>query len=341
VRRQQNDEAYILCKGILEYKGCTNAGDGLCKAYPRTHYNAQQIGQGGLNMSGENNPVVEFDLEAMIGQAGISIMIPIGQIHPDPSQPRKEISEESLRDMADSIRNNGMLSSILVRRKGSDYIIIAGERRFRASKLAGLDQVSCIAMSVSEEEAFVLSLVENLHREDLTPMEEAAGYKKLMNNYRWTQERLARQFKKSKSVISEIMTINKLPEPVLKKVRTSELPKNTIIEIAKAPTVEAMEELVNKAVDQDLSVKEVREKVKALKAEANSPEKGKRRPVDNSPYSVFRKETLKYTKQIQKIAMVNHQKYATDDKTGTISALRIMIEHANCLLEQISQKNEE
>jgi len=291
-------------------------------------------------MSGMNDHGKEFDLRSLMDDEEIAKMIPTSRIHPDPNQPRKTFPEESLKELTDSIRDKGVLSPLIVRQNGNGYIIITGERRHKASVLAGLLQIPCIVKNVSEEEAFELSLAENLHREDLNPVDEAAGYKKLLEKYGWTQERLGNEFRKSKAFISEILSINNLPEPILKKVHTCELPKKTIVEIAKAPP-DKTEELVEKVIEQDLSFRKVKDEVKALKDEAQRKEKSSVRPVDSSPYWVFRKETIKYTKQMQQIAMIDHQKYVADDKTGIISSLRIMVEHATYLLEVFTQRNGE
>lgn len=288
----------------------------------------------------EEENITEINLGIVGIEAIDAVFLPVDEIHPDSNQPRKIFPDESLHELADSIRNNGLISPIIVRPNGNGYSIVAGERRYRASKLAGHQRVFCIVKNVSEAEAFKLGLIENLHREDLNPIDEAAGYQKLLDEYGWTHERLAQEFKRSRTYVSKILTINKVPEAICDKCATSHIDKNTIIEIAKAPSSETMEKLVDKVVRHNLSVRDVKEEVKSIKEGSQPKEKGRGHPVDNSPVSALRKETLAYDKKILKNATLNPVQFSWEERARLIQAMRSMIEHANGFIESFSREVE-
>lgn len=142
--------------------------------------------------------------------------LPVSEISPDRTQPRKNFPDESLSELADSIREHGVLQPILVRPvSGGSYRIVAGERRWRAARLAGLDSVPVIIKDMSDAEAFSVALVENLQREDLNPVEEAEGYKQLADMQGWTQEQIASKVGKSRPSVANAMRLLSLPESVL------------------------------------------------------------------------------------------------------------------------------
>lgn len=148
--------------------------------------------------------------------------LPLREIEPDPSQPRKNFDEEALATLSASIAENGLMSPIVVRPKkaGTGYIIIAGERRWRACRMAGLDEVAVNIMDVGDEQAAALALIENLQREDLDPIEVAEGCKRLIEEYGLTQEQAADRLGKSRSTLTNTLRLLGLPEPVRDLVQT-------------------------------------------------------------------------------------------------------------------------
>lgn len=135
-------------------------------------------------------------------------------IKPNPYQPRKVFDDEAIQELCDSIKEHGILQPIIVRKKGTTYEIVAGERRFRAAKLAGLNELPAIVRELTDEETMELAILENLQREDLTPIEEAEAYSKLMVNLKLTQEQLAFRLGKSRSHIANHIRLLGLPEKV-------------------------------------------------------------------------------------------------------------------------------
>lgn len=135
-------------------------------------------------------------------------------IKPNPYQPRKIFDEEAIQELCDSIKEHGILQPIIVRKKGTSFEIVAGERRLRAAKLAGLDELPAIVRDFTDEETMELAILENLQREDLTPIEEAEAYHKLMENSKLTQEQLAFRLGKSRSHIANHLRLLALPNKV-------------------------------------------------------------------------------------------------------------------------------
>lgn len=144
--------------------------------------------------------------------AGQVIMIDVGMIIPNKSQPRKEFNEDALKSLSQSVRENGILQPIIVRNKGAIYEIISGERRFRAAKLAGMNEVPCIVKDVDEEKSAVLALIENIQRKDLSYFEEAAALEKLLTVYGLTQEQAAARLGKAQSTIANKLRLLRFSE---------------------------------------------------------------------------------------------------------------------------------
>ena len=141
--------------------------------------------------------------------------IPIADIDPNLSQPRKEFDKEALEQLADSIRQAGILQPILVMENGTRYRIIAGERRYRAARIAGLDTIPCIARNLTEEQQMEAALIENLQREDLNPIEEAQAIHSLMQQCGYTQEETAKRLGKSRPAVANLLRLLTLPESIL------------------------------------------------------------------------------------------------------------------------------
>ncbi len=160
-------------------------------------------------------------MAALMGDAALqtqeagSIFLPISQVEPGLNQPRKRFNEDTLADLADSIREHGIIQPLTVRRLSSGYYqIIAGERRWRAAKLAGLTEVPAVIIEADDKKVMELGLIENLQREDLNPIEEAEGYLVLLTDYGMTQDEVARRMGKSRPAIANALRLTALPEEV-------------------------------------------------------------------------------------------------------------------------------
>ena len=235
-------------------------------------------------------------LGALLGEAALtpqdsgSALLPLSQIEPGLNQPRKHFDEESLSDLAESIRTHGLLQPITVRHLPSGYYqIIAGERRWRAARLAGLTQVPVIVIEADDRTVMELGLIENLQREDLNPIEEAAGYRVLIDEYGLTQEEAAQRVGKSRSNLANTMRLLALPTEVQWLLEQGTLSAGHGRALLSLPTPLLQTQLAEKAVRTGMSVRDVEAQVKRLLKELNTPAQEK--PPD--PMDLYLREAEK------------------------------------------------
>ena len=198
--------------------------------------------------------------------------LPLREIEPDPGQPRKTFDDETLAELSASIAEHGLLQPIAVRPKPSGgYLIVAGERRWRASRMAGLTEVPVIVKDVTDEQAMELALVENLQREDLDPVEEAAGIRELMTRCDLTQEQAARKLGKSRSALANSLRLLNLPENVLELLKSGFINIGHAKVILSLPTPELQEEAAQMIADNQLNVRQAEALCKKLAKPAKEP----------------------------------------------------------------------
>ena len=182
--------------------------------------------------------------------------LPIASIVTNPDQPRKSFDETQLSELSDSIKQNGVLQPILVRKKGDKYEIVAGERRYQASKLAGLKEIPAIVREIDDAKVFQLALIENLQRSDLTPIEEARGYRQLLDTKGLTQEGLAKILSKSRSAIANTLRLMDLPQEVQDMMEQGQITAGHARAILAVPTEEGRIKLAQKVVAENLTVRQ-------------------------------------------------------------------------------------
>ena len=199
--------------------------------------------------------------------------LPVREIEPDPDQPRKNFDEDAMAALAESIGENGLLQPIAVRAKktGPGYVIIAGERRWRAARMAGLDEVPVLIKEVTDEQAAARALIENLQREDLDPIEVAEGCKKLIERYGLTQEEAAKRLGKSRSAITNAMRLLNLPENVLELLKSGFITIGHAKVVLGLPTPELQEEAAQMIADNQLNVRQAEALCKKLAKPAKEP----------------------------------------------------------------------
>jgi len=184
------------------------------------------------------------------------IQLSVDEIIPNPIQPRQEIDEDKLHELAESIKINGVISPIVVRKIETKYEIIAGERRFHASILAGLEMIPCIVREMADEEAFKISLIENLQREDLNPMDEAEAYFFLSKQYNLTHQEISDSVSKDRSTITNSLRLVTLPEEVKESLRKGNITNGHARAILMINDHTGRIFLLNKIISHKLSVRE-------------------------------------------------------------------------------------
>lgn len=181
----------------------------------------------------------------------------ISDIDPNPQQPRRDFNEQALQELADSIKELGVLQPILVQQNKGRYQIIAGERRFRAARLAGHQRIPCIVRDFSDEEKMEAALIENLQREDLNPMEEAQAVRALMDKCGYTQEKAAQRLGRSRPAVANLLRLLTLPEDIKQLIQEGKLTEGHGRVLVGVEGVARKRELAEKAIRQSLSVRQL------------------------------------------------------------------------------------
>ena len=221
----------------------------------------------------ENSPSLSTEkTESKAEDKGSETIVKITQVEPNREQPRKNFDEDALQELADSIKQFGLLQPILVQDRKTHYEIIAGERRWRAAKLAGLKEVPVIIRDYTEQEIVEISLIENIQREDLNPIEEAQAYKKLLTEFNLKQDEVAERVSKSRTAVTNSMRLLKLCDEVQQMIIDDMLSTGHARALISIEDPEQQYIIAQKIFDEKLSVREVEKLVKDL----NKPEKPKK-----------------------------------------------------------------
>ncbi len=204
-----------------------------------------------------------------------TVMLKISEIEPNREQPRTNFNDESLAQLAESIAQHGVLQPLIVRPiLGGGYQIIAGERRWRACRMSGITEVPVIIREMTDSKVLEIALIENLQREDLTPIEEALGYKSLMENYNFTQDEIAKSVGKSRSAVANAMRLLSLPDDVIELIKEDKISPGHGRTLLSLQNQEDIIKFAKMTADKNLSVREL-EKIVKITNENNSQTKQK------------------------------------------------------------------
>lgn len=242
---------------------------------------------GGLG-KGLNAIFIENDSEDNNG----SITLKISEIEPNRSQPRKEFDEKALSELAESISKHGLLQPLLVRPLPlGGYQIVAGERRYRACRMAGITEVPVIIRELGDTETMEIALIENLQREDLTPIEEALGYQVLIDEHGFSQEEVAQSVGKSRPAITNALRLLKLPQSILELVSDGKISAGHARALLTLEDEKLMQELAEEIIKKDLSVRQV-EKICKQKPKPEKEETPEKKPSFYSMVELALNESL-------------------------------------------------
>ena len=208
---------------------------------------------------------------------GRILYVPVKRIRPNPAQPRKIFDPEGLRELASSIHTYGILQPLTVRRKEGDYELVAGERRLRAAKMAGLWEVPCILLSVDEAQSGMVALVENLQRRDLDYIEEAEGLSRLMRLYGLSQEQAAARVGKSQSAVANKLRLLRHSPEILRRLREHGLSERHARALLKLPGEEERLQVIDVIVKQQLNVAKTEAYIDSFLEKQQAPKKGIRK----------------------------------------------------------------
>lgn len=204
---------------------------------------------------------------------GGTVSLKLTEIEPNRAQPRKNFDENALAQLADSIKQHGILQPLVVRpiAGGGGYQLVAGERRWRAARMAGLTEVPVIIKELDDEQVFAIALIENLQREDLDPVEEAQGYQKLMDKFGLTQDEVSQRVGKSRPVIANALRLLSLPDEVLELVSSGKLSQGHARTLLSLSDKNGIKKLAEEIIDKELSVREVEKIVKHMQSGEEPP----------------------------------------------------------------------
>ncbi|MBQ3378995.1 MAG: ParB/RepB/Spo0J family partition protein [Clostridia bacterium] len=232
----------------------------------------KKSGLGGFDSLFGDSVQAEF-IESMVNEksrADTPKKLPLSQIEPNPKQARKTFERESLEELASSIAQHGVITPLIVRPSGDSYMIIAGERRWRAARMAGVGEVPVIVLDVDDAKAAELSLIENLQREDLNPIEEAEGYLTLSREYGLTQEETARAVGKSRPAVANALRLLSMPDDVVEAVREGQLTAGHAKAIAALG--DGASAAAKRIIKEELSVRQTEKLVRAMQEPKKEPE---------------------------------------------------------------------
>ena len=228
------------------------------------------------------------------------VEIPLTEIRSNPYQPRKDFDEESLKEFADSIKEHGVIQPIIVKKSIKGYELIAGERRTRASKMAGKETIPAIIRDFNDDEMMEIALIENIQRENLNPIEEAEALSKIIEKNNLTQEEASKKFGKSRSYITNILGLLKLPEKTKKYVTDGKISMGHARVLSKLTDEEKINDLAEIIIEEGLSVREIE---KIASGNNIAKQKVKKPVVLNTKYSIY--ETLMRERIGSKIKIKN------------------------------------
>ena len=261
------------------------------------------------NSEGENRSVSretspDYTVEEKKEEPGKEYMMKLSIIEPNKGQPRKDFNEESIGELADSIKRYGVLQPLLVKKSGDHYEIVAGERRWRAAKEAGLREVPVVIKEYTKQQAMEIALIENVQREDLNPIEEAQAYQQLMQEFELTQEEIAERVSRSRTAITNCMRLLKLDKRVQDMLIQGQLSSGHARALLALENQDAQYQIGLKIIDQRLSVREVEKLVKLL----GKPKNQEKQKEEEKDLSFIFKDLEERMKQIMGTKVIINKK---------------------------------
>ena len=248
----------------------------------------QKLGKGLSEIFGEDIDNFLDEIDSSGSKTAGNKTLKVSEIRPNPYQPRKEFDQTGLEELANSIKENGVFQPVLVRKSVNGYELVAGERRLRATKLAGVKEIPVIIKDFNDKEMMEISLLENIQRKDLTPIEEALAYDQMIKKLNYTQEQLAKRLGKSRANITNMLRLLSLPNEVQNLVNKGKLSYGQARTLLSLEKEDQIVELAKRTVQEGLSVRELEEltRKKDLKKSGSSTTKKK------DPYIEDVKDTL-------------------------------------------------
>ena len=276
------------------------------------------------------------------GSSGIQ-NVRLSEIEPNKNQPRQHFDEAAIANLADSIRQHGLIQPIIVRQIPTGYQIVAGERRWRACRMLGMPEIPVIVKDFTDSQTAQIALIENIQREDLNPIEEAAAYKELMETYEMTQEQLSKAVGKSRSSIANSVRLLNLPDDVKEMLKKGELSAGQAKVLAAADSAEKISEIAKKASNGQLTVRAIEKLL--LQDEQEESDEEETEKADNPPQEREKRRTKNYLTEIEiSLHEILGRKIKISSKNGESGSITIDFFNHDDLSEiadKLSQINSE
>lgn len=269
-------------------------------------------------------------IRGIVGEAELALQvveIPLNQIEANKEQPRKIFEDSALVELTESVKEYGVLQPIILVKNGDKYIIIAGERRFRAAALAGLERIPAIIKNLNDKEAALIALVENVQREDLNYLEEARAYKKLMDDFNLTQSEIAEKVSKQQSTISNKIRLLTLPENLQEQLLKNKLTERHARALLKIQDENSRNKVVDRIILNKLNVKQTEKLVEDI-IKKNEEAERKRRKKNYISYKIYINTIRKVFNQIKE--MENNAKFIQEDKGDYLEVKIILPKNNRC-----------
>lgn len=213
--------------------------------------------------------------------------VKISLVEPNKEQPRKTFDKDALAELAESIKQHGIIQPLVVVKKGEHYELVTGERRWRAAKIAGLKEVPVVVKNLTEQEIMEISLIENIQREDLNPVEEAMAYQRLMQEFHMTQDELSKKVSKSRTAIANIVRLLKLDKDVQAMLISRQITSGHARALLGLDNLDEQYDLATRIVDEGLSVRDTEELVRLMNETPSEPEKPKKDELDEQSRVIY------------------------------------------------------
>lgn len=260
--------------------------------------------------------------------------LPVSQIRPNPFQPRREFDDDELRELEDSLRTNGLLQPVTVRRAGAEFELIAGERRLRAARRLGWTSISAVVRESSDEQALTLALIENLQREDLNPIDEAEGYQRLTREFALSQQQIAEAVGKDRSTVANMLRLLSLPDDVQHYVRGGQLSVGHARALLGLPSEVSISEVAREVLRRQLTVRDVERLAQQAKPPAVRPRQRQPNPPANP-------ELRRVADRLRRYLQTDVQVVANEKTQGEVRIRFYSADDLGRLLELISGPAEE
>lgn len=269
--------------------------------------------------------------DATTDQADRIIYIDINDIKPNSAQPRKNFDEEKLRELANSISSNGVIQPLIVRESTNGYELVAGERRWRASRIAGLAKVPCIIRDFDDRQNAIVAIIENMQREDLNPIEEALGLRSMTEKYGFTQEQVSASLGRSRTYIANSIRLLKLPEEIQEYVSSGQMSAahgRTIINI---PDKKRQREVAEKIIRNDLSVRATEKLAEKVKDELRPERKRRKKAAESTEPKAKSADVIAAEREL--MTLLGTKVTITGDSKGRIELEYYSIDELNRLID--------